>query len=740
MLKKIFLSACIAATLACQASPRVNLDDTGDASGLKPDIQQSIVTKNLVALLEKYHYKKVPLNDSLSGVILDRFIKSLDQNKNYFLASDIKDFNQYRTTLDDDLKDGDLTSLFRIFNVFQQRYTGRINYSISQLNKPFTFNSGTYSYNREDLPWLASQAASDSLWTSRVEYDLLNLRLANTDKGTNKNIPIGTKSPDATDTKASSDETKNIQTLKKRYENLLAQSKKINNQDAFQIMMDAFTESIDPHTNYFVPVRAQEFNEEMARTFEGIGARLQLDNEVVKIAEIIPGGPAFKAKTIQANDRIIGVAQGKDGEFEDVIGWRLDNVVSKIKGPKGTTVRLKVIPAGQELTSSPKIISLVRDKIVLQDQSAKKTIKTVNSDGKTYRIGVITIPGFYADWKAAQAGDPNYKSTTRDVKLLLDTLKQQKVDAVLVDLRQNGGGSLPEAISLTGLFIPKGPVVQTRDTRNAVEVDEDEDPSITWNGPLGVMVDRFSASASEIFAGAIQDYGRGLIIGTQTYGKGSVQSAVNMNRVLSATDKLMLLAARKDPKNKNMVVGSDDAPYGQINFTTAKFYRINGSSTQHKGVMPDIQFPMIFPADKFGESSEPSAMPWDTIQSSTFTPYANLSGVIPSLESMHEKRMKASPEYQYLLDDISEFNKREKETSVTLNQSQLKKEREEQDEKTLARDNARRKLKGLPPLKKGEARPKNDIDFVEDESLNVMADFIKASANNQLTNKPAQKF
>ncbi|WP_237488068.1 carboxy terminal-processing peptidase [Hufsiella ginkgonis] len=721
MLKNKVLALFILAALACKANPRVVADVPG-SNNLKADLQQEVIVKNLVDLFEKYHYKNVPLNDSLSSVIFDRYLKNLDQGHNYLLASDVKAFERYRTTLDDDLRKGDLSTLFQMFNTFQARYNERIRYSIAQIDKDYDYNGGgTYAYDRSKMPWFASAAEADAMWTNRIRYDLLNLKIAG------------------------SDAAKNKQTLKARYENLLSQASKTNNQDAFAIMMDAFTESIDPHTNYFPPLKAQEFNEEMAKNFEGIGARLTMDNELVKIAEIINGGPAYKAKTLHANDRIIGIAQGKDGEFVDVIGWRIDNAVTKIKGPKGTVVRLKIIPAGQDLSSTPKIVELVRDRVVLEDQSAKKTIKTVTSGGKAFKIGVITIPDFYMDFKAYQKGDPDYKSTTRDVRRLLDTLKRDKVDAVVIDLRRNGGGSLPEAIQLTGLFIKSGPVVQTRDARK-VEVDEDEDPGIAWEGPLGVMVDRFSASASEIFAGAIQDYGRGIIMGTQTYGKGTVQSAIDMSRVISTSDKMMLMAAAAGEKgpvhnvqkpNGGTVTMLDNTPkFGQINLTMAKFYRVTGNSTQHKGVFPDIQFPMIYSAEKYGESSEPSALPWDSIKTSKFTPFADLRQIRPVLASLHDKRMKASPEYKYLVDDIAEFNKRDDENDVTLNEAQLRKERDEQEAKALARDNQRRAAKGLPPVKKGDPKVKADpIDFVQDESLQVMADFIKLSAGDQYTLK-----
>lgn len=707
MLKRLCLAVFIVAALSCQADPRVNI--VVSVNDLKPDMQQSVVAKSLVELIENFHYQKVVVDDAFSSIVFDEYLKALDGGKSYFLQSDIADFEKFRLTMDDDVRSGDLSVPFYIFNVYQKRYNDRVNFALKEIEKKFNFTSNdTYTYDREKLPWLKSESESNSLWSKRIKYEMLNLRITGTE------------------------EAKIKETLKNRYENLISQSTKFNQQDVFQIFMNSFTGTVDPHTSYFVPNRAQEFNEDLARTFEGIGASLQLDNEVVKIAAIIPGGPAFKSKAIHANDRIIAVAQGKDGEFVDVIGWRLDVTVTKIKGPKGTIVRLKVIPAGQELSSTPKIVELVRDKVVLEDQSAKKIIKTVNSGGKSYKIGIIQLPAFYADFKAMQAGDPNYKSTTRDVKLLLDTLKQEKVDAVVLDLRSNGGGSLPEAISLTGLFIKSGPVVQVRDRRNKIEVSEDEDESIAWTGPLGVFLDRFSASASEIFAGAIQDYGRGIVIGNQSYGKGTVQQGIDMSRVISTTDKLMLKGAQtvntkgsqSDAKRANPT--RTNAPeFGQINLTMAKFYRVNGSSTQHKGVVPDIEFPTVFPKDKYGESSEPRALPWDTISPSQFNPVASLDEVKRKLIALHQERMKTSVGFKDLQEGIAEFAKREAETSITLNEAQLKKERDEQEAKSLLRENEKRAAKGLAPLKKGETKPKEDIDFIRDEGLQIIADFIQ---------------
>jgi len=724
MLRKIFAITFTAAVLACTASPKAQKPVDG-IPNIKPDEQQSLVTKEVVGLLENYNYKKPKLNDSISSIVFDRYIKALDPSRYYFLESDIKEFETNRYNLDDDFRIGDLSTPFYIFNVYLKRYNERVNYSISQIKNKYDFNQNdTYVYDREKLPWAKSAAELDDIWKKRVKYELVNLKIAGTD------------------------DAKNIETLTKRYTNLKSQAAKFNNQDVFQILMDAFTEAIDPHTNYFNPRNAEAFNQEMSRSLEGIGAVLQSENEVTKIASIMPGGPAFKSKKLNAGDKIIAVAQGADGEFEDIIGWRIDNAVSKIKGPKGTTVRLKVIPVGQELSSKPQIVTLVREKIILADQSAKKVVKTVESDGKPYKIGVIKIPAFYADFKAANAGDPNYKSTTRDVRLLIDTLKNiDKVDAVVVDLRANGGGSLNEAIELSGLFIGKGPVVQVKDYRNSVKVYKDEDSNIVWDGPLGVMIDRLSASASEIFAGAIQDYGRGIVMGTQSYGKGTVQSSIDLNSLMNSS-MLQKLAAlfKKNEGEKKTITMKDNSPtvtivdkngvpqLGQINLTMAKFYRVSGNSTQHKGVIPDINFPSIYPLDKIGEDTEPSALPFDMVNPSTYSTVYDLNAAKVALLKLHEKRMSKSLDYKILKEDIAEGKKRESETSITLNEAKLKAERDALEAKSLARLNQVRVEKGLPPLKKGEKTPKQEAsDFIEDESMNIMVDFMKLNENTKLS-------
>jgi len=706
MLKRILLVTFTAAILACQAAPKPQKLVEG-IPNIKPDEQQSLVCKEIVALIENYNYKKLTLNDSISSLILDKYVKALDPYRSYFLASDIKDFEQFRTTLDDQFRAGDLSAPFYIFNVYSKRYNETLDYAIAHIKDKYDFNqSDTYVFDREKMPWVTSTAALNEIWKKRVKYELINLNIAGTA------------------------DAKNVETLTKRYQNLKSQSSKLNNQDVFQTLMDAFTETIDPHTNYFNPTNAQQFNEDMARSFEGIGARLQLENDVLKIAEVIPGGPAFKSKLLNAGDRIIAVAQAT-GDFEDIIGWRIESSVAKIKGPKGTKVRLKIIPVGHEMSSKPVIIELTREKIVMEDQSAKKEVKTIKSNGKDYKIGIITVPGFYADFKAANAGDPNYKSTTRDVRLLIDTLKtKDKVDAIVMDLRANGGGSLVEAIDLTGLFIDRGPVVQVKDLKGSIEVSEDEHPGVAWDGPFGVMVDRLSASASEIFAGAIQDYGRGLIVGTQTYGKGTVQSSIDLNKLVnpSILQRLASLVQKVPGSGALTIKGGKDATpqLGQINLTMAKFYRVNGSSTQHKGVMPDIVLPSFYPMDKIGEDTEPSALPWDEVQKSNFIPVADLNTVKPELVKLHNDRMAKSLDYKSLIQDIEEMKKRDTETSVTLNENKLKAERDSLEVKNLEKINMLRASRGLPPVKKGDKIKKDEtFDFVEDETMHVMADFIQ---------------
>lgn len=700
MFKQFVFLLVLVSVLACGSTPRVQLD--GEGLLLKPTAQHEVIAKEVANILETLSYKKVPMSDSLSNIVYENLLKSVDEGKIYLLQSDIDDFERFRHTVSQDYKAGDLSAPFYMFNKYSERYLKAMEYALSQIDAEHDFTLEEYYVpNREKLGWLKTDEEFNEQWRKRVKYDLLNLKLTGTDT-------------------TSMEKHKDV--LRKRYENLISQAKKTSSNEVFQIIMGALTNAVDPHTTYYNPFFAQAFNESMSNTLEGIGAQLAMENEMVTIKMIIAGGPAYKDGRLEINDRIIAVAQG-DGEFEDIIGWRLDAAVSKIKGPKGTVVRLKVLPAGQDMSAQPKIIELTREKIILEEGSAKYSIKEVKGeDGQMYKLGVITLPKFYIDFEALRRRDPDYKSTTRDIRLILDTLNQKGVAGVVLDLRNNGGGSLQEAIELTGLFIDKGPVVQVRDVRNRVEVNSDNDPGVDWDGPFGVIINRFSASASEIFAGAIQDYGRGIVLGSTSYGKGTVQSAVDMSRFISTTSRLLLKAAGED-KSTDTPQGAPE--FGQINVTMGKFYRVTGSSTQHKGVDADITFPTQFSAEKFGESSEPAALPWDQIKPTNYTPVADLGNVKNMLADIHQKRMEKSPAYEILLEDIKRFNEEDSITKVSLNETVLKKEREENLRKNRERINRQLAFQGLPLWKEGEPQPKNEFDFVLDESLNVMTDFIR---------------
>ena len=721
MFKKIYLFVLLGAALACKASPKL-ADTVAGSKNIQPDLQQTVVCKYVSQLISEYNYKKVPLNDSLSKVIFDRYIKQLDENHNYFLASDIKDFERFKGLMSDDMKNGDLSHVFYIFNVYQKRYNDRIKFSIAQLNNKFDFaKNEKFVFDRDSLPFYASQAESDASWTERVKYDMLNLDIAK-------------QSPDSTGKGASLDPKK---ILTDRYNNLLAQSNKLNNQDVFQIYMDAFTNAVDPHTNYFTPSNAANFNIDMSRSLEGIGATLQTKDEYVTIQTIVPGGPADKSKQISAGDRIVAVAQGKDGKYQNVIGWRIENAIALIRGTKGTMVRLQILPKGTLTSSKPIEVAMVREKIILKDQSVKSEIRNYNSNGKNVKIGVISIPAFYIDYNDYKSGNPNYKSTTRDVKLVLDTLKRENVDGVVIDLRENGGGSLMEAIDLGGLFIKSGPIVQVRNPNNQIEVDNDEDPTISWGGPMAVLVDRFSASASEIFAGAMQDYGRALIIGTQTYGKGTVQNAIDLDKIIKPSVAERLSAATGTAP-KAVTTGSQ-SKFGQLNLTIAKFYRISGNSTQHKGVTPDVKFPSIIPMDKYGEDTEPSALPFDIIAKSDYTKTGDFTGVIPQLTKLHDQRMSTSASYKYLQEDIADYQKHENEKSVNLNEEQLKQERDKEEAIVKQRENDKRAALGLPPAKKGDKRVRNeDLDFLKIEAGQILTDYINLGSK-YTNNVPANQ-
>ena len=687
-MKKSFYALLLFLLIALFSSNYVNTRDVfagtpADSLDLEPDRIFHEEDQLIQAIISRYHYKKFVFNDSLSSVVFDRYLKDLDYNRSYFYQEDIDKFEKYRNKVDDLLLEGDLTPFYVMYNLFRERINERLDYSDSLFKKEFDFTKDeNYEWKRDSSSWFQDTKEMNDYWRKKVKNDALNLRL------------------DGKDWKSISEN------LTKRYENIRKNINQNKSEDVFQIIMNSYTESIDPHTNYLSPITSDNFKIDMSRSLEGIGASLISEDDYTKIAEIIPGGPAFKSKLLNKGDKIVGVAQGSEGgEFIDVIGMRLTDVVQLIRGPKGTTVRLQIIAANSWNNAKPKEIKIVRDKITLEEQSAKKDIIEIQNNKRNYKVGVITIPAFYADFDAASKGVKDYKSTTRDVRKLLAELKDAKVDGVVIDLRNNGGGSLQEAVQLTGLFIKDGPVVQVRNADGTIDEDDDPDPEIVYGGPLAVLVNKFSASASEIFSGAIQDYGRGLILGDQTYGKGTVQNMIDLNKLVRSTSE----------------------KYGQVKITIAKYYRINGGSTQMKGVIPDIKFPSLIDTHEFGESSEPSALPWDQIKTSKFTLAGNLSPYIPKLTQIHEERIKSNPEFDYLNEDIEENKEANAKKYISLNEEIRKKEKDDLEEKRFQRENERRKLKGLKLLQKGEtAKEENKKnDPLLDESAHVLADLIK---------------
>ena len=610
-MKKLFFAGLCVVLLTSQLA----LGSISDTTLLKSKPVYGREAKVITYILDNNHYRKINLGDSLSSVILDEYIKGLDNNKQFFTTADLQVFEKYRDKLDDLIRAENVEVAYLIYNSFRRRFDERMNYVMTQLiNQQFDYNADEYyESDRDKEPWCKTDAELNEVWRKVIKNQALSLKLAG---------------------KSQEDIAK---TLKERYERLAKSIKQFNSEDVFSMYMNSVTESYDPHTNYFSPKAADLFKQQMTLSLEGIGARLQTENDYTRVAEVIPGGPAQKSDLIHVNDRIIGVGQGTSGEVVDVIGWRIDEVVKLIKGPKGTSVRLQLLPAETGVNGPSKIITLVRDKIKLEDQQAQKSLIHYQKGGKDLKLGVITLPQFYMDFEAYQKGDPNYTSTTRDVQKLVKELQAENIDGIVLDLRNNGGGSLTEAIDLTGLFIKNGPVVQVKNSANKIETLTDDNPSLLYNGPLVVLTNRFSASASEIFAGAIQDYHRGVIVGESSYGKGTVQTVINLNRFIN------------DPNNQ----------VGELKITFQKFYRVTGSSTQHKGVTPDIKFPTALSPEQFGESSSPSALPWDEIKGTLYqkTPMIN-DKVITSLTKAYQDRLKTDASLQRFVSETEEGRKK----------------------------------------------------------------------------------
>lgn len=655
--------------------------DEVQALTLSPTSTQSKIQEIVTQFLGYYHYsnKTFAFNDTLSSKVLNNYLKELDGGKYYFTTEDMASFEKYRFKIDEALQNGDLSAPFEMYNLFLKRQKERSNFVQETLKSKFDFTvDESFETDREKSERAKNTAGLDDVWRKLLKSQALDLKLSG-------------KSDSAA-----------IATLSERYKTIDKRISKKKPEDVFQEYMNAFTETLDPHTNYFNPTNAESFKIEMSQSLEGIGATLSNEGDYVKIVSTFIGGPAEKSGQVTDGDRIVGVAQGETGQMIDIIGWLTSDAVKLIRGPKGTVVRLQLLSANALAGSPPKELKLVRDKIKIEDQVCKKKVIKVTQNKKDYTIGVIDIPMFYRDFDNARKGT-DFQSTTKDVKRFLNEFKTENIDGVVIDLRNDGGGSLTEAINLTGLFISKGPVVQRKDNRGEVSVESDSDSEVVYSGPLAVMVNRFSASASEIFAGAIQDYKRGIILGEQSFGKGTVQQLIDL-------DQFAPSAAKVASRSGAAASGQPDAKerFGQLKLTTEKFYRINGSSTQHKGVFPDIELPTPYAINEFGESAQPTALPWDEVPTSNFEQTKTVSDkVISKLKERYKDRLKTDLELKKLVSDIEEYKKAKDQTSVSLLESKRKLEREKND--------ARRKA--ISGLSGSDKKDEKDILLIESERI-----------------------
>ncbi|MBA4318336.1 MAG: tail-specific protease [Flavobacterium sp.] len=632
---------------------------------LKPEPYHTKETYAITSILKTYHYRKINLNDSLSSAILDDYLRTLDPQKMFFLKSDVQQFEQYRFKFDDFMKTGDLNAAFEIFNVFKKRMTETMQFISANLKSDINLNENDkMKLNRKDDDYAKTAEERNDLWRKRNKNDVLTVLFTNKTK-TRKECQ---------------------EQILKRMQNFHKNILQYTPEDLYQLYISSVSSVLDPHTDYMSPATVDQFKIGMAAAVEGIGATLTNDGDYITITNVVPGGPAFKSKLVDDGDKIIGVAQGDSGKYVDIINWTTNDAVKLIRGTPGSVVKLQIIKAKAGVNDLPAEIRLVRDKVKLEEQKAKKEILEFSHDGKNFKIGIIDLPTFYNE-------------TAKDFRRIIDELKKEKIDGIVVDLRGNGGGSLPQVVETVGLFINTGPVVQVKDYRSVIDINEDPVPGVLWDGPLAVMTDWRSASASEIFAAAIQDYGRGVIIGDKSYGKGTVQTLLELNRDTRLNDISERL--------------------GQLKLTFAKFYRINGSSTQRKGVTPDIQFPSINPQKEHGEEAQPSALPWDQISSSKFAKYDDLSKYIPKLKEKYENRMKQSSDFKYLLEDISEYYKQRGQKDISLNEKVRRKELEDYEAKKKEREQLK-----LITKKEVDMPEKGTKDFQLKEGANILADLI----------------
>ncbi|MEL0586712.1 MAG: carboxy terminal-processing peptidase [Candidatus Thiodiazotropha sp. (ex. Lucinoma kazani)] len=637
-------------------------------SELQPTPEQQQTANVIVKVIDKYHYKDVALDDVMSELILQRYFDALDPNRSFFLARDIVRFSRYQDKLDDYLKNARIEPAFEIFRLYRKRVAEAVGHAQKLVDSEFDFTiDETYIFEREEEPWSQTRTELSDVWRKRVKNDFLNLRLM--DK---KDEEIR-------------------KTLHDRFQRLLSRVEQFDSNDIFQTFINAYTLSLEPHTSYMSPSTSENFDISMRLSLEGIGAVLKDEDGYTVVQKTVIGGPAEQSDLLHAGDRIVGVGQGLEGRITDIIGWRLQDVVEQIRGPKGSVVRLGIFLKGDETGANRKTITLVRNKIKLEEQAAKSYIIDKLDGMKNYRIGVVEVPTFYRDFSAEARGDEDFRSTTRDVRDLLVDLKKQDVNGIVIDLRENGGGSLSEATELTGLFIDSGPVVQIKDAFGKIEVEQDPDQAIAYEGPLAVLVDRNSASASEIFAGAIQDYKRGIVIGEPTFGKGTVQTLVDLGRFVPGRKKDL----------------------GRLRLTMAQFFRINGGSTQHRGVVPDIQFPTAKYSDEYGERSLENALPWAQIRPANFLPKGK--GSMPRLVDNHMSRIQKDPGFEMLVDREKRFLELDKRTEVSLLERRRRTEWDDREHEQLLHKNRFRASQGMESIKSLEQADK-DVDADDKES------------------------
>ena len=690
-MKKFALFAITALTAVALAGPGALAVTEKEPATLKPENEQRFATRLATRFLTSYHYQRQDLDEEFSSRVFDQYLRALDPNRVYFTAADIEYLERYRRHMGDALKTADLDPAYDIFNRYSRRLAERVAHARKLLDSEFDFTiEESYRFDRSEAPWPEDSEALDEIWRKRVKNDWLSLRLAE-------------REPDEI-----------RETLDKRYRNMERRVRDFNSQDVFQFFMNAFARSIEPHSAYMSPRLAENFEISMRLSLDGIGALLSPEDEYTTVQEVVPGGPADLDGRLRPGDRIVGVGQ-EDEEMVDVVGWRLDDVVDLIRGERDTQVRLEILPAEFGLKGPSKTIEIVRNEVKLEEQAAKAHVEEIELNGVTKKIGVIRVPVFYVDFKGRSRNEPNYRSSTRDVRRLINELKSDGVDGVVMDLRDNGGGALVEATTMTGLFIDEGPVVQVRDARGRVNVERDREPGMAWEGPLAVLVNRSSASASEIFAAAIQDYGRGIVLGEPTFGKGTVQNLLNLDDFST----------------------EESARLGQVKLTMAQFFRIDGGSTQARGVIPDIGLPSAGSPEDYGESALDYALPWAEIDEAEFLPLADLSTLVPLAEKRHLDRRESLEDLQELIEDLKELERLRERKEVSLHEVTRAAERAEAEER-------RRMRLGIEHPSAGREEAIEDSDELSEpsdtdqpdvllvESARILADLIDLDREQQL--------